>query len=130
MENQTNQRRTAFIVDDDPAITASLSVLSEILDISVETFSSAIEFLEYAESHEQTASACLIVDVRMPNMDGFELLERLVEVGKQLPTIMMTGHGDADLKLRADGLGVIAFLEKPFRPERLEEILLRHFEEA
>jgi len=116
-------KRTVLIVDDDPAIRDSLSTLTSTLGLSAETFSSAADFLEYAQLETLPEPACLIVDVRMPQMSGIELLDRLSGMEMRLPTIMITGHGDADLKFNAEELGCTAFLEKPFRPARLTEVL-------
>ena len=59
----------------------------------------------------------------MPQIDGIELLEQLTTLGKAFPVIMITGHGTSALKQKAEKLGAVAFLEKPFRPAELEEII-------
>jgi len=123
MREQTKKARTVFIVDDEPAITDALSAFASMLDLTAKVFSSAIEFLEYVEAEDLPERACLIVDVRMPKINGLELLEKLIALGKQIPAIVMTGHGDDNLKRRARELGAVAFLEKPFRPEEFKEIM-------
>src|SRR5690554_575448 len=99
-----------YIVDDDPAVRDSLAVLLEVEGYRTETFDSATQFLE-AWSHDLRGG--LLLDVRMPVMDGLELLEKLKERGNQLPVVIMTGHGDVPLAVRAMKAGAMDFIEKP-----------------
>ena len=99
-----------YIVDDDPAVRDSLAVLLEVEGYRTETFDSATQFLE-AWSHDLRGG--LLLGVRMPVMDGLELLEKLKERGNQLPVVIMTGHGDVPLAVRAMKAGAMDFIEKP-----------------
>ncbi len=123
MGDQNERACTVFIVDDEPAITDALSTFASMLDLTARSFSSAAEFLQFAESEGLPDPACLIVDVRMPKINGLELIERLTTLGIDIPAIVMTGHGDESLKQRAEELGAVAFLEKPFRPDEFKEIM-------
>ena len=123
MVSEPGRKLTIFIVDDEFVVRDALSLFVKAIGLSVKCFESASDFLEHAESETLPEPACLISDVRMPRMSGFELVEKLRALGKRFPVIMTTGHGDDALKRRAEELGVVAFLEKPFRPAKLREIL-------
>ncbi|WP_207481183.1 response regulator FixJ [Arenibaculum pallidiluteum] len=105
-----------FVVDDDEAVRDSLSMLLESAGLSVRTFGSAPEFLD---SDAPSRSGCLLIDVRMPGMDGIEVQERLRATGCPLPVIVMTGHADVPLAVRAMKAGAIDFVEKPFDEDAL-----------
>lgn len=99
-----------FIVDDDLAVRDSLAVLLEVEGFSPRTFASAESFLEVWSPDLRGG---LLLDVRMPGMDGLELLDRLNNSGNELPVVVMTGHGDVPLAVRAMKLGALDFIEKP-----------------
>jgi len=107
---------TVFIVDDDDAVRDSLQVLLECAGFRVESFGSPSAFLE---SDAPRRPGCLLVDVRMPEMSGLEVQERLAEAGHVLPVIVMTGHADVPLAVRAMKAGAVDFVEKPFDDEAL-----------
>jgi len=114
---------TVFVVDDDPSIREALSSLIRSVKLRVETFSSAQEFLR----HERPdAPACLVLDVRLPGLDGLALQQQLIRDRFHLPIIFMTGHGDIPMSVRAMKAGAVEFLTKPFR----ERPLLRAIELA
>ena len=106
--------RRVYIVDDDEAVRDSLSVLLESKAYTVGSFGSAPEFLAAAPS---LPLGCLIVDIRMPEMDGLELQQRLIERTLNFPMIVITGHGDVPLAVRAMKAGAVDFIEKPFTSE-------------
>jgi len=111
---------TVFVVDDDPAVRHSLSRLIRQAGLDVKTFASADEFLSMYRSD---GPACLVLDIRMPGMDGFELRTKLLESNTHIPTIIITGHADVPMAVRAMRSGVVDFVEKPFRgPQLLERI--------
>jgi len=114
---------TVFVVDDDPSIREALSSLIRSVKLRVETFSSAQEFLRH---DRPDAAACLVLDVRLPGLDGLELQQQLIRDGVHLPIIFMTGHGDIPMSVRAMKAGAVEFLTKPFR----ERDLLRAIEQA
>lgn len=117
-----NKDLTIYVVDDDHDVRDSLQVLLEFADYQVRTFESAVKFLAADLKH---VSGCLIVDIRMPDMDGLELQDELLKRRIDLPVIVITGHGDVPLAVRAMRAGAVDFLEKPFREEALLESIQR-----
>jgi len=111
-----------FIVDDDASVRASLSILLQSAAYQVSSFASAREFLEGLVPD----GGCLIADMRMPSMSGLELQEEIARAGVHLPVIIVTGHGEVPLAVRAMKAGAIDFIEKPFD----NETLLRSVERA
>src|SRR5215472_16179857 len=103
--------RYVYIVDDDDAVRDSLSVLLEAIGHRVRTFGSATDFRAAAPTLHM---GCLIVDIRMPEMDGLELQRALNEQALRFPMIVITGHGDVPLAVRAMKAGALDFIEKPF----------------
>ena len=104
------------VIDDDEAVRQSLKFLLESASIGVETHASATEFLRLLPEMEP---ACVITDVRMPNISGIDLLRRLRELKRGIPVIVITGHGDVALAVEAMKIGAADFLEKPFDDEAL-----------
>ncbi len=119
----TNSR--VFVIDDDAAVRDSLAFLLSTSGFAVSVFETARQFLD-AES--QLGFGCVITDIRMPDIDGIELLRRLKARDVHLPVLVMTGHGDVPLAVEAMKLGAIDFLEKPFEDERLINVLHATFE--
>ena len=105
-----------YIVDDDEAARDSLSVLLESKGYAVKSFVSAPQFLAAAPS---LPVGCLIVDIRMPEMDGLELQQHLTDCSLDFPVIVITGHGDVPLAVRAMKAGAVDFIEKPFASEAI-----------
>jgi two-component system, LuxR family, response regulator FixJ len=108
--------RWVYVVDDDEAVRDSLSVMLEARTYAVKSFGSASEFLAAAPS---LPPGCLIVDIRMPGMDGLELQQSLTGRGLSFPLIVITGHGDVPLAVRAMKAGAVDFIEKPFTSEAI-----------
>lgn len=104
------------IVDDDESIREALRRLFRSFGFDVATFSSAEEFLD---SGDLQASACLILDLRMPGISGLELQSRLVSDNRQVPIVFLTGHDDEQARAQAFEAGAIDFLSKPFTEESL-----------
>lgn len=116
------------VVDDDPDIREALALLLSSVDVEVRSYASADAFL--AEHDGGVGGlACMLLDVRMPGMSGMALLERLSGQGVRLPVIVMTGHGDIDMAVRAMKLGAADFVTKPLAPqallEKVQELLRR-----
>jgi two-component system response regulator FixJ len=107
---------TVYIVDDDEAVRDSLQILLESVGLKAVTFSSGMPFLEAASS---LAPGCVLLDVRMPDMDGLEVQERLNAKGVRLPVIVITGHGDVPVAVRAMKAGALDFVEKPFTEDAI-----------
>ena len=107
---------TVHVIDDDEAMRESLSFLLGTSGFGVKTFDSAMTFLEALPGLDPT---CVVTDVRMPQIDGLEMMRRMRAVGQHCPVIIMTGHGDVPLAVEAMKLGAFDFLEKPFDDEAL-----------
>jgi two-component system response regulator FixJ len=105
-----------YVIDDDEAVRDSLAFLLASAKIAVRTFGSAPEFLAKLPD---LAPGCVITDVRMPEMDGLELLKRLSNMETGMPVIVITGHGDVPMAVEAMKIGALDFLEKPFDDEAL-----------
>ncbi len=99
------------IVDDDESLRRSLKNLLGSVGFRVETFASAEAFLQ---SIHQEQTGCLVLDLRMPGMNGFDLLRHLSGTGSRIPTVILTAHGDDDARQRSLQAGAVAFLTKPF----------------
>ncbi len=110
------QQPTVFIVDDDAAVRDSLSLLMHSANLAAETFGGAGEFLERVTIDRP---GCLVLDVRMPEIDGLELQRRLAERGSRLPVIMLSGHGDIPMAVQALRAGALDFIPKPFDSKAL-----------
>lgn len=104
------------IVDDDLAIRDSLAFLLDTANVVSRTYESAAALLARAASLEQ---GCIVTDVRMPDMNGLEMVRRLAEIGVRHPVIVMTGHADVPLAIEAVRAGVKDFIEKPFDDDAL-----------
>ncbi|WP_207540312.1 response regulator transcription factor [Sabulicella rubraurantiaca] len=109
------------VVDDEEAVRRSLAMLLMAADYNVETYGDAAALLNAASRGTGLAPGCLILDVRMPGMDGLSLMEELSKRGITHPAIVVTGHADVPLAVRAMRVGAIDFLEKPYTEERLLE---------
>ena len=115
-----NEQVTVFVVDDDRAVRESLALLVQSVGLEVETFSGAGEFLD---AYQPDRRGCLITDIRMPGMSGLELQERLTEEGYHIPVIVLTGFGDVPAAVRALKGGAVDFVEKPFNPQALLDLV-------
>jgi len=107
---------TVFIVDDDPSVRDALGLLLGIHDYRVAMFADADSWLRAFKPHWR---GCLLLDIRMPGMDGLTLQRTLLEQGTSLPVIIMTGHGDVDSARAAFRAQAVDFLEKPIDEGRL-----------
>lgn len=106
----------AHVVDDDAAMRESVSFLLEAEDIQARTYESAALLLREAAALEP---GCIITDIRMPDMNGLEMVAELKRLGVPHPVIVLTGHADVALAVQAMKAGVVDFLEKPFQDEAL-----------
>jgi FixJ family two-component response regulator len=109
-----------FIVDDDASVRKSLERLVRSVGLRGETFASAPEFLQRAAAD---GPSCLVLDVRMPEVSGLALQERLAAAGHRIPIIFITGHGDITMSVRAMKAGAVDFLPKPFNDQDLLETI-------
>lgn len=113
-----NNEATVFVVDDDQAMRNSLKWLIESVGMKVETYESANEFMA---NYYPGRAGCLLLDVRMPGMSGLELQEQFIKQQIKIPIIIITGHGDVPMAVRAMKAGAVDFIEKPFNDELLLE---------
>ncbi|MBC7583594.1 response regulator transcription factor FixJ [Tardiphaga sp. vice352] len=107
---------TVYVIDDDAAMRESLEFLLDSAGFTVTLFSDASVFLEQMPG---LSFGCVVSDIRMPGINGIDLLRSLKMKRSELPIIIMTGHGDIPLAVEAIKLGALDFLEKPFEDERL-----------
>ena len=111
-----NYQQTIFVVDDEPDVRAALRLLIKSVGYSVECFASADEFFNQFEADRK---GCLILDVRMPGMSGMDLQEKLAGMETLLPVIMISGHGEIPMAVKAVQNGAVDFLQKPFSDQEL-----------
>jgi two-component system response regulator FixJ len=116
-----------YVIDDDDAMRDSLKFLLESAGFEVTLFDSAQNFLEV---FPQLEFGCVVSDVRMPGLDGIELLKRMKQQNSAFPIIIMTGHGDVPLAVESMKLGAVDFLEKPFEDDRLITMIEMAIREA
>jgi len=107
---------TVFIVDDDAAVRDALALLMRSANLTAAVFTGAREFLDQVP---QDRPGCLVLDVRMPEVDGLELQQQLAARGSRLPIIMLTGHGDIPMAVQALRAGALDFIPKPFESKAL-----------
>src|SRR5687768_17025124 len=119
-----DSNRTIHLVDDDEAIRRSVSFMLRTSGYLVKTYSSGVEFLGVAR---EAVTGCILLDVRMPEMDGLEVQQALKERGVLMPVIVMTGHGDINLAVLAMKAGAVDFIEKPFEKSVLAGALEEGF---
>jgi two-component system response regulator FixJ len=105
-----------YVIDDDEAMRDSLNFLLDSANFNVTLFESALRFLDALPGLE---FGCVVSDVRMPGLDGIELLKRMKAGHSSFPIVIMTGHGDVPLAVEAMKQGAVDFLEKPFEDDRL-----------
>ncbi|MBB3398654.1 MULTISPECIES: response regulator [unclassified Rhizobium] len=107
---------TVLVIDDDPALRASIGRLLRSLDLDARLFASVSEFLEMDLPNCPT---CLVLDVRLPGRSGLDLQRQLAMTSQEIPIIFITGHGDISMSVQAMKGGAIEFLTKPFRDQEL-----------
>ena len=107
---------TVFVIDDDDLVRASIQGLLKSVGLRSETFGAAQEFLH---SKRPDVPSCLVLDVRLPGINGLDFQRELAEAGIRIPIIFITGHGDIPMSVRAMKSGAVEFLTKPFRDQDL-----------
>jgi two-component system response regulator FixJ len=115
---EDRRERVVSIVDDDESVRRSVRNLLLSVGFPVAVFDSAESFLQSAQRGN---TGCLVLDLRMPAMDGLDLLAHLGKAGERVPAVVLTAHGDDDVRERARQAGAAAFLDKPFRSAALIE---------
>ncbi len=112
--------QTIYIVDDDPSVRDALSLLLELRGYAVRAFADGAAFLDEVEA---PGHGCVLLDLRMPGMDGLEVQQRLTARGITMPIIILTAHGDVEAARTAFKAGAFDFLEKPVDRKQLRKVL-------
>jgi FixJ family two-component response regulator len=116
---------TVFVIDDDAGVRASIQGLLKSVGLRSESFPTAQEFLC---SKRPDGPCCLVLDVRLPGLNGLDLQRKLAETGVQIPIIFITGHGDIPMTVKAMKSGAVEFLTKPFRDQELLDAIQQALE--
>jgi FixJ family two-component response regulator len=119
------EQPTVFVIDDDPLTLGALSSLFRSVGLGVRAFASAIELLEYPLP---AVTSCLVSDIRLPRLSGFDLQAELGRLGINMPIIFITGHGDIPMSVKAMKAGAFDFLTKPFREQDMLDTVARALE--
>jgi FixJ family two-component response regulator len=107
---------TVFVIDDDAAVRASIQGLLKSVGLRSESFGTAQDFLS---SRRPNGPSCLVLDVRLPGVNGLDFQRELADAGLHIPIIFITGHGDIPMTVKAIKSGAVEFLTKPFRDQDL-----------
>lgn len=118
-------RPVVFVVDDDKDVCTALRRLIHSVGLDVETFTSARDFLQAKRAQ---VPSCLVLDVRLPDLSGLNLQEKLAEADIDLPIIFITGYGDIPMTVQAMKAGALEFLTKPFKDQELLDAIQRGIE--
>jgi FixJ family two-component response regulator len=116
MKKDISTKPIIYIVDDNPAVRDAIRFLVQQVGLTAKVYISAQEFLD---QYQLGMRGCLVLDIRMPGLSGIELQEKLTLVGAHLPVIIVTGHGDVPITVRAMKAGAFEFLQKPFNDQVL-----------
>lgn len=119
------ERRMIHIVDDEESIRRSAGFMLKTSGFTVASYPSGVAFLREVRHAE---AGCILLDVRMPDMDGLEVQQALLERGVAMPVIILTGHGDISIAVRAMKAGAVEFIEKPFEKAVLLDAIAAAFE--
>ena len=114
MASKAEVQPTVLVVDDDESMRVALTYLFRSMNLAVKAFGSAAEFLAFTLPD---VACCLVLDIRLPGVNGLEFQETLAKSGFRIPVIFMTGHGDIPMTVRAMKAGAVDFLPKPFRDQ-------------
>ena len=114
MPLQTSDKAIVHVVDDDASLRDALVGLFDSVGLDARTYGSAHEFLD---ANRPDKPGCIVIDIRLPDMNGLEFQGRLVQLGVGLPVVMMTGYGDIPMSVRAMKRGAVDFLAKPFHDQ-------------
>ncbi|WP_018174266.1 response regulator transcription factor [Thioalkalivibrio sp. ALJ9] len=126
MSNLSEDHNVVHVVDDSAAVRDSIGFLVDQVGLRSEKYASASEFLDVVD---EKTRGCLVLDVRMPGMSGLDLQDVLRERGIKLPVIIITGHGDVPITVRAMKAGAVEFLQKPFNDQDLLDTINTSIEE-
>jgi FixJ family two-component response regulator len=125
MPENSQHTPVVFVIDDDEEVRNGLKLLLESIGLSVVCYPSAKDYLQAFDPQQP---GCLVTDIRMPGMSGLDLQEKLAKFPVHPPVIMITGHGDVPMAVRAVKAGAVDFIEKPFRDQILIDSVHRAIE--
>jgi FixJ family two-component response regulator len=125
MPLQSDQKAVVHVVDDDPSMREALQDLFLSIGLETRTYATARDFLATAVSD---APGCLVIDIRLPDMNGLDFQLQLTQTGVRLPVVMMTGYGDIPMSVRAMKHGAVDFLPKPFKDQDMLDAVLAAIE--
>jgi FixJ family two-component response regulator len=114
MSSEPSERAIIHVVDDDPSMRGALEGLFDSVGLATQTYGAASEFLA---APRVDRPGCIVIDIRLPDMNGLDFQVHLAQIGVRLPVVLMTGHGDVRMSVRAMKAGVVDFLPKPFRDQ-------------
>jgi FixJ family two-component response regulator len=120
MPLQSDQKATVHVVDDDPSMREALQDLFHSMGLKTRTYATARDFLPAAVD----GPGCLVIDIRLPDMNGLDFQVQLTQTGIRLPVVMMTGYGDIPMSVRAMKRGAVDFLPKPFKDQDMLDAVL------
>jgi|SRR5579872_525503 len=126
MTETREMRSLVFIVDDEPSVCTALKRLLRSVGLDAQTFSSAREFLR---AKRPDVPACLVLDVRLPDLSGLDLQRELARAKIDIPVVFLTGHGDVPMSVRAMKAGAVEFLTKPFKDQDLLDAIQHGIEQ-
>ena len=118
---------TVFVIDDDDLVRAAIKGMLKSVGLHSETFGTAQEFLR---SKRPDGPSCLVLDVRLPGVNGLDFQRQLVDAGLRIPIIFITGHGDIPMSVKAMKSGAVEFLTKPFRDQDLLDAIYQALDRA
>jgi FixJ family two-component response regulator len=125
MPSQIIENAVVHVVDDDVSLRGALEGLFETVGLATRTYGAAREFLS---TKLADTPGCIVIDIRLPDMNGMEFQAQLTRTGVQLPVVMMTGYGDIPMSVRAMKGGAVDFLSKPFRDQDMLDAVMAAIE--
>jgi FixJ family two-component response regulator len=125
MPGQANEMAIVHVIDDDSSIRQALEGLFDSVGLEAQTYPTARDFLTASLTNRP---GCIVIDVRLPDMNGLDFQAKLTEVGVRLPVVMMTGHGDILMSVRAMKRGAVDFLSKPFNDQDMLDAVMAAIE--
>jgi FixJ family two-component response regulator len=119
---EENSEQIVFVIDDDESVRVALTHLFRSMNLHVEVFSTAAAFLE---SNLPNIPSCLVLDIRLPGMNGLQFQDALAAAGIHIPIVFITGHGNIPMSVKAMKAGAVDFLPKPFHDQDMLDALIR-----
>jgi FixJ family two-component response regulator len=125
MPSQTSERALVHVVDDDASMRGALAGLFDSVGWDTQTYAAAREFLA---TNLADKPGCIVIDIRLPDMNGLDFQAQLTETGVRLPVVIMTGYGDIPMSVRAMKRGAVDFLSKPFHDQDMLDAVMAAIE--